>query len=101
MDDEIKQLQALKANTTLSGLKKLEELRSVGVSFDAKVKPLLNAEQQPKFQALREALRRRMLEKIASGAGAKLEGTAERARGEDGAGLGDAETEAGGSVVLA
>ena len=47
------------------------------MSFDEKVKPLLNAEQQAKFQALRDALRRRVLEKIASGAGAKLEATAE------------------------
>jgi hypothetical protein len=77
LQDEIKQLTALKGNKTLSGLKKIEELRSVGVSFDAKVNPLLNADQQPKFQALREALRRRVFEKIASGASAKLEGAAE------------------------
>ncbi len=77
LDDEIKQLQALKGNTTLSGLKKIEELRHVGVSFDEKVRPLLNPNQQSKFEALREALRRRVLEKIASGAGAKVEGAAE------------------------
>lgn len=77
LDDEIKKLQALKTNTTLSGLKKLEELRSVGATIDEKIKPLLNAEQQPKFQAMREALRRRMLVKMAGEVGAKLEDTAE------------------------
>jgi hypothetical protein len=73
LEDEIKELGALKKNTALSGLKKIEELRHIGVSFDEKVLPLLNAEQRPKFQALREALRRRVAEKIASGASAKLE----------------------------
>ncbi len=77
LTDEINQLEALKANTALTGPKKLEELRSVGVSFDEKVKPLLNAEQQVKFQALRDALRARLLKKIASGAGDKLEAGAE------------------------
>jgi hypothetical protein len=78
LNDEIKQLQTLKTNTALTGPKKLEELRSIGVSFDGKVKPLLNTEQQEKFQALRDALRARVLEKIAGGAGAKLEATAEQ-----------------------
>jgi hypothetical protein len=77
LTEEIQQLGTLKTNTTLSALKKIEELRHVGVTFDEKVSPLLNADQQAKFQALREALRRRVLEKIASGAGAKLEGAAE------------------------
>jgi hypothetical protein len=78
LNDEFKQLQALKANTTVSGPKKLEELRRIGVSFDEKVRPLLNAEQQPKFQEMREALRRRMLVKMAGEVGAKLEDTAEQ-----------------------
>ncbi len=77
LNDEIKQLGTLKTNTALSGVKKLEELRHVGVSFDEKVSPLLNAEQQVKFQALREALRRRVLEKIARGASDKMETSAD------------------------
>jgi hypothetical protein len=48
-------------------------MRRIGVSFDEKVRPLLNPEQQSKFQALRAALRRRVLDKIASGASAKVE----------------------------
>jgi hypothetical protein len=60
LNDELKQLEALKKNTSLSGLEKVEQLRGIGVSFDDKIKPLLNAGQQSKFQALRERLRRRM-----------------------------------------
>ena len=78
LKDEIKQLEALKKDTSLSGLKKLEQLRDIGASIDEKIKPLLNAEQQPKFQEMREALRRRMLVKMAGEVGAKLEDTAEQ-----------------------
>jgi hypothetical protein len=78
LNDEITQLQALQGNTSLSGLKKLEQLRAIGVSFDEKVEPLLNSEQQVKFRALRDALRARVLGKIASGAGAKLEAAADQ-----------------------
>ncbi len=77
LDGEIKNLQALKDDTTLSGTQKIEKLRQAGVSIDEKIKPLLNAEQQPKFQEMRESLRRRMLVKMADEIGAKLEGTAE------------------------
>jgi len=77
LTDEINQLQTLKANTALTGPKKLEQLRSMGESFDAKVTPLLNTDQQAKFKELRNALRARVLKKIASGAGAKVEASAE------------------------
>jgi hypothetical protein len=78
LKDEIHRLGALKKDTSLSGPKKLEELRSIGVSFDEKIKPLLNADQQSKFQEMREALRRRTFVKIAEEVGAKLEDTAEQ-----------------------
>ncbi len=74
LNDELKQLEALKKNTSLSGLEKVEQLRGIGVTFDEKIRPLLNAEQQPKFQALRERVRRRLLDKMASEAAAKLKG---------------------------
>ncbi len=77
LDGEIKNLQALKDDTTLGGPQKIEKLRQAGVSIDEKIKPLLNAEQQPKFQEMRESLRRRMLVKMAGEVGAKLEDTAE------------------------
>jgi hypothetical protein len=78
LDEEIKQLGALKKDTSLSGLKKLEQLRDIGASIDKKISPLLNAEQQPKFQQMREGLRRRMLVKMAGEVDAKLENTAEQ-----------------------
>ena len=62
---EIKQLGDLKKNSKLSGLEKAESLRQLGVSFDAKISPLLDPSQQSKFQALREQLRRRMIEGMA------------------------------------
>jgi len=40
-------------------------LRKLGVSFDEKISPLLNAEQQSKFQTLREQMRRRIIEGMA------------------------------------
>jgi hypothetical protein len=43
----------------------VEALRKIGVSFDEKISPLLNAEQQKKFQALREQMRRRLIEEAA------------------------------------
>ena len=65
LQEEIKQLGALKKNTSLSGMQKVEELRKIGVSFDEKIKPLLNAQQQPKFQAMREQMRKRIIEQMA------------------------------------
>lgn len=72
LETEIKQLGALKKDTSLSGLKKIERLREMGVSFDEKLKPLLNAEQQSKFQSMREAMRKKLLDEAAG----KLEKTA-------------------------
>jgi len=72
--EEIKQLGALKKNASLSALQKVEQLRKLGVSFDEKISPLLNPEQQKKFQAMREALRKRLIEKMASEAGSKVAG---------------------------
>jgi hypothetical protein len=63
---ELKQLGALKTDTKLSGLQKVEALRKLGVSFDEKISPLLNPEQQKGFQELREQMRRRILEEAAS-----------------------------------
>lgn len=63
----------MKKNASLSGVQKVEELRKMGVSIDEKIKPLLNAEQQPKFEALREQARRRIVEEMGSEVLQKLE----------------------------
>lgn len=64
LKEEITKLGALKKDSKLSALQKVEKLKGIGDEVDAHIKPLLNAEQQQKFQALREALRRRMAEDV-------------------------------------
>jgi Protein of unknown function (DUF3604) len=66
LKEEIAQLQALKKDTSLSGLKKIERLRQIGVSFDEKLKPLINSDQQAKFETMREELRRRLIDQMAT-----------------------------------
>ena len=78
LQQELKQLGALKKDTKLSGLQKVEALRKIGVSFDEKISPLLNAEQQQKFQALREQMRRRMIEEAAGQALEKAKAAVEQ-----------------------
>ena len=72
LKEELKQLGALKKDASLSAVQKVERLRQLGVSFDEKLKPLLNAEQQQKFQAMREDFRRRLIEEMAEKALHKL-----------------------------
>ena len=65
LEQELKQLGALKKDATLSAARKVERLREMANSFDERLKPLINPEQQQKFQALREQLRRRLIEGMA------------------------------------
>ena len=62
LEQELKKLSTVSKDAKLSGEQKFEELRKMGVSFDAKVSPLLSPAQQQKFQAVREHLRARLLE---------------------------------------
>ena len=78
LGEEIKQLGALKKNTSLSAVQKVEQLKKLGASFDEKLKPLLNPEQQQKFEAMRDQMRKRIAEKIASQAAGKLEKAAKQ-----------------------
>jgi hypothetical protein len=72
LQQEVKQLGALKQNTALTGVQKVEQLRALGVAFDAKLTPLLNADQRQKFQTMREEMRRRMVEEMAGQAIGKV-----------------------------
>jgi len=74
LQQEIKQLEALKKDDSLTAVRKVERLKEIGSSFDDKIKPLINPEQQQKFQALREQLRRRLIERAAAEAVQKVEG---------------------------
>ena len=64
---------ALKKDASLGAVRKVERVREIGRSIDEKLTPLINPEQQQKFQALREELRKRFIEKMASQAKEKVE----------------------------
>ena len=76
LQDEAKQLGALKKNTSLKPMEKLEQLKQISSAVDAKISPLLNADQQKKFQEIREEHRRELIEKIGSGVIKKAEAKA-------------------------
>ena len=57
-------LQALKNNTSLKPLEKVEQLKQISSSIVDKITPILNQQQQQKFQAMREDVRRRLIEKM-------------------------------------
>ena len=54
-------------------MQKVEKLRQIGSSFAENIKPMLNPEQQQKFQAVRERVRDRLIEKMAGEARQKVE----------------------------
>ena len=64
--EETKQLEALKKNASLSAVRKVEQVREIGSSFDERLKPLISPEQQQKFAVVREQLRGRFIEKMTS-----------------------------------
>jgi len=78
LQEEVKQLAALKKNPKLSASEKLEKLKEVGGAIDAKISPLLDPEQQKKFETVREEARRRIFEQMGSEALHKVEGDVEK-----------------------
>ena len=73
---ELPKLTALKKDTSLKPEQKLEQLKAIADDLDSKITPLLNADQQKKFQEIREEHRRELIEKIGSGLVQKAENTA-------------------------
>jgi flagellar biosynthesis component FlhA len=73
LKEEAARLEALKKDTSLSSLQKVEQLRQISSSMDAKISPLLDSAQQKKFQAIREENRRKLIEELASKVKQKLE----------------------------
>ena len=73
LQDTIKKLTASKADTSVTGVKKVEQLKQDADSFVDQIKPLLNAEQQQKFDGLRDQLRERVLERVGAAAIEKAE----------------------------
>jgi hypothetical protein len=56
---------------------KVRQLRDIAAAVDAKITPLLNPERQQKYQAVRDRLRRRLIEKVGSALVEKIEHDAE------------------------
>jgi Protein of unknown function (DUF3604) len=73
LKQEAQQLANLKKNTSLKPTEKLEQLKQIGGAIDSRISPLLNADQQQKFQAIREQVRRRISEELAGKAMEKVE----------------------------
>ena len=74
LKQEAPQLEALKKNTSLTPLQKVEQLKQISSSIDAKIMPLLDPPQQKKFQEIRDENRRRLIEELGSKVMQKLEG---------------------------
>ena len=66
LKQEVMKLGALKKNTSLKPLEKLEQLKQIADGVDAKVNPLLDRQQKQKFQAIRDEHRRELIEKMSS-----------------------------------
>jgi hypothetical protein len=64
LKEEAPKIQAIKSNTSLGPLQKAMQLREVGQATDAKVMPILNPEQQQKWQAMRQQEREQMMQKM-------------------------------------
>jgi len=73
LKEEFKRLEELKKDAALNPVRKVERVREIGNSFDEKLTPLINSEQQQKFEALRDELRKRFIEKMAGEARQKVE----------------------------
>ena len=76
LKEEFKQLEAMKKDASLSGVRKIARVREIGNSIDERLKPLINPDQQQKFQEVREDLRKRFIEKMMSEAKLKVEAEA-------------------------
>ena len=61
---EMPKVEALKKNTSLKPLDKIEQLKQISGAVDAQITPLLNADQQKKFTEIRDEFRREMIEKM-------------------------------------
>ncbi len=73
IQQEMPKLQALKKDTSLKPEAKLEQLKQIADDLDNKITPLLNADQQKKFQEIREEHRQQLIEKLGGQALAKVE----------------------------
>ncbi len=74
LKQELPQLAALKKNTSLTPVQKVEKLKEISSAVDVKITPLLDPAQQQKFKEIREENRRKMIEEMGSKLIQKVEG---------------------------
>ncbi len=74
LKQELPQLAALKKNTSLTPVQKVEKLKEISSAVDVKITPLLDPAQQQKFKEIREENRRKMIEEMGSKLMQKVEG---------------------------
>ncbi len=66
LTQELPQLAALKKDTSLTPVQKIEKLKEISSSVDAKITPLLDPGQQQKFNEIREQNRRKLIAELGS-----------------------------------
>jgi hypothetical protein len=79
LKQEAPKLEALKKDAALSPLQKLDQLKQIANEVDARITPLLDRQQQQKFQAIREEHRRKLIDKMASQMMQKVESDVKQA----------------------
>jgi len=62
--EEAPKLKAIKNDTSLGPLQKAMKLRQIGDATDAKLKPILTAQQYQTWQQMREQERQQMMQKM-------------------------------------
>jgi hypothetical protein len=62
--EQVSQPEALKKDASLSMVRKIERLKEISSSVDAKITPLLDAPPQMKFKQMQVERRRKMIERI-------------------------------------
>jgi hypothetical protein len=73
LKEELNDMAAVKKDASLNAVRKVERVREIANSFDEKLRPVVNPEQQQKFEAVRRELRRRFIATVASEAREKVE----------------------------
>ena len=61
---EAPKIQALKADTSMPQMQKMQQMKKLADGVDAKIKPILTPEQYQKFQEMRMQQRDQMMQKM-------------------------------------
>jgi hypothetical protein len=67
MMEEAKKMKAIKTDTSLGPLQKVMQMKEAGNAADAKIKPILSADQYQKFEQIRTQEREEMIQKMREG----------------------------------